>query len=54
MTSTGEDTGSTATRTGSWRRAFTRSMTSGGMVAEKKRVCFFLRQELQDPGGRHG
>ncbi len=40
MASTGEDTGSTATRTGSWSREFTSSVISGGMVAENSMVCF--------------
>ena len=40
MASTGEEMGSTATRAGSWSREFTRSPISGGMVAEKNRVCF--------------
>ena len=40
MASTGEDTGSTSTRTGSWSREFTSSITSPGMVAEKSMVCF--------------
>ena len=41
MASTGEEMGSTATFTGSWSRELTRSVISGGMVAEKNRVCFW-------------
>ena len=46
MTSTGVDTGAAAARTGSWRRVSTRSMISGGRVAEKNMVCFFWGRSL--------
>ena len=47
MASTGEDTGSTATRTGSWSREFTSSAISGGMVAENSMVCFLRGSHLR-------
>ena len=47
MTSTGEDTGSTAIFTGSWSRESTSWEISRGMVAEKNRVCFFRGSQVR-------
>ena len=48
MTSTGEEMGLTATLAGLCSRESTSPCTSGGMVAEKKRVCFWAGSQLED------